>query len=535
MILSPDLLSQFAKVTISESDINKKVDTTVYGTATEYNGGMYVKLDGSDRLTPVITTTDVKAGERVIVDIQKHTAIVTGNISSPAARTDDVKEIGSKISEFEIIVADKVSVKDLEAERARINTLVADNVVIRDQLTADKADIAELKADNVDISGKLTAHEASIEELTANKLDVNVATITYATIKDLQATDAEIHNLKATYGEFQELTAEKLKATTADITRLTAEKANIDLANVNNAWIVNGIIKEGAIGEATIHDGAITNVKIADATIDAAKIKSINADVIVAGTLKTERLIITDADGNESIVKAINIANGVPVAEVNGQKIQAASIDVVDLSAFQAKIAQFDMSLNAIYSGKTSVADPVGGIYLSTVGIGLGDGWLTDKKESPIQMYADGTLKLVGKNGSLYFNAVTGGLEINATSIELSSRSVATSDDVDQLRDEITTLLRIESSRGTAFKNDEVATVLSVVIYHGKQTVIDSQVMKKVFGPNSYLQWTYMEIGDETYKPIASDDIRLSKDGFSFALSSEDVDGKVTFKCELIV
>ena len=96
--------------------------------------------------------------------------------------------------------------------------------------------------------------------------------------------------------------------------------------------------------------------KIADATIEAAKIKSINAASIVARTIKTERLIITGPDGQDSIVKAINIANGVSEAEVNGQKGQAASIDVVDLSAFQAKIAQFDMSQNAIYRGSLNLS-----------------------------------------------------------------------------------------------------------------------------------------------------------------------------------
>ena len=73
----------------------------------------------------------------------------------------------------------------------------------------------------------------------------------------------------------------------------------------------------GSIGSATIHDGAITNVKIADASIEAAKIKSINADTITAGTIKTDRLIITGPDGEDSIVKAINLANGVSEADVN--------------------------------------------------------------------------------------------------------------------------------------------------------------------------------------------------------------------------
>lgn len=157
-------------------------------------------------------------------------------------------------------------------------------------------------------------------------------------------------------------------------------------------------------------------------------LKSINADSIVAGTIKTERLIITGPDGQDSIVKAINIANGVSEAEVNGQKIQAASIDVVDLSAFQAKIAQFDMSQNAIYSGKLAINDPTSGVYISTTGLGLGDGALTSKKESPIQMYADGVFKLKGKNSSLEFNPVTDMLDINVSNFRIGSKEAATVD-----------------------------------------------------------------------------------------------------------
>ena len=242
-----------------------------------------------------------------------------------------------------------------------------------------------------------------IDRAMINKLDVETAKITYASIKELDV-------VKENVGE------------------IDAKKANIDLANVNNAWIEKGVLKDGSIGTAAIHEGAVTNAKIADATIEAAKIKSINADSIVAGTIKTERLIITGPDGQDSIVKAINIANGVSEAEVNGQKVQAASIDVVDLSAFQAKIAQFDMSQNAIYSGKLAINDPTSGVYISTTGLGLGDGALTSKKESPIQMYADGVFKLKGKNSSLEFNPVTDMLDINVSNFRIGSKEEATID-----------------------------------------------------------------------------------------------------------
>jgi len=302
-----------------------------------------------------------------------------------------------------------------------------------------------------------------IDRAMINKLDVETAKITYASIKELDVVKENVDNLTANKADIRDLTAatgridnleskniqtDKLIAGKADITDLTAatgridnlesknietdnlvaKKADIDLANVNNAWINKGVLKDGSIGSAAIHEGAVTNAKIADATIEAAKIKSINADSIVAGTIKTERLIITGPDGQDSIVKAINIANGVSEAEANGQKIQAASIDVVDLSAFQAKIAQFDMSQNAIYSGKLAINDPTSGVYISTTGLGLGDGALTSKKESPIQMYADGIFKLKGKNSSLEFNPVIDILDINVSKFRIGSKEAATVD-----------------------------------------------------------------------------------------------------------
>lgn len=421
MGLSSDLISQFVKIT---NDTKKsKKETTTYGTIVTYNGGMYVRLDGSDLLTPMTKTVGVKDGDRVMISIKDHAATVTGNISSPSASSSEVKDVDDKVGNFMTLTA-----KEFEAQSAKISDLKADNLAIKDKLTANEGYISDLKADNLTIKDKLATNEAEVKKLTTDYATISSLVATKASIDDLEATNANVRNLVSDYGDFKVLATDKLTANEAAIKKLDVDKADIDLANVNNAWIQNGIIKNGAITEATIHDGAITNVKIADATIEAAKIKSINADTITAGTLKTNRLIITGEDGTDSIVKAINTANG--VAEANSTKIQAASIDVVDLSAFNAKIAQFILKDNAIYSGKTSIVDPTSGIYISTTGIGIGNGALTDANESPIQMYADGGIKLKGKNGYIDFDSVTGELDIDATTLKISSKTVASNDDV---------------------------------------------------------------------------------------------------------
>ena len=110
--LTSDLISQFVKATNDKTESKK--ESTVYGTAVENNGSMYVKLDGSDLLTPMSTTVKVTNGERVMVTIKNHTATITGNITSPAARNKDVTGAVELISEFNTMLAQKVDTEDFE-------------------------------------------------------------------------------------------------------------------------------------------------------------------------------------------------------------------------------------------------------------------------------------------------------------------------------------------------------------------------------------------------------------------------------------
>lgn len=134
MPLSSDLVSQFAKIT--KDNKRTKTETTVYGTIVDYSDSKYVRLDGSDLITPVTMTVDAKAGERVTVRLKNHTATVTGNITSPAARVETVKVVVDSVTDVENILADTVTTEVLNVERARITALEADNVTINNKVTA---------------------------------------------------------------------------------------------------------------------------------------------------------------------------------------------------------------------------------------------------------------------------------------------------------------------------------------------------------------------------------------------------------------
>ena len=97
------------------------------------------------------------------------------------------------------------------------------------------------------------------------------------------------------------------------------------------------------------------------------------------------------------------------------------------------------------------------------------------------------------------------------------------------------TVLRIDSTRGTVFKNNSMSTVLNVSIYRGSERITDSTGLRAVFGPGSYLQWYWQKIDESEFGIISSSDEMLSNDGFSLTISADKVDAKITFMCELIV
>ena len=245
MAVPNELIAKFAKMS-KESKIQR--ETTVFGTTVEYGGKLYVKMDGSDLLTPVATTSEISAGERVTVMVKDHTATVTGNISNPSASKsttdaieDEITTINATIGNFELVIADKVTTKELEAEVAKINELIA------------------LKANIVD----LNATNATIENLDVKVANIDKALITKADIVDLDAANAEINTLKTNYADIQTLVGGNLTMDNIQSLVLTSSKVTVD------------------------------NAFIKDAMID-----RVSADKINAGTINTNNVNIQSEDGS---------------------------------------------------------------------------------------------------------------------------------------------------------------------------------------------------------------------------------------------
>lgn len=384
MALSTEILSQFAKIVAPKE--SRPEFTVVTGRAKSYAGKMYVQIDGSDQLTPIASSTvGLKDNDWITVQIKNHSATVTGNATDPSAGksyADDIKnqvdDAVDQISEFEIIIADKVDVGDLNAVNGRIDNLVSDNVTIKEKLTATEAEIGSLTADNVTINEKLTAAEADIENLTVTKLDVDIANAKYATIENLEATNADIHNLEADYGSFKQLTTDNFTAVNGDIdnletTKLNAEDAkilyaNIDFANIGKAAIENFFSKSGMIGDLVVGEGTITGTLVG---------VTIKGDLIEGGTVKADKLVVQGEDGlyyklnvtGETVAAEQTEYNSLNGSIITAKSITAEKISVNDLVAFGATIGGFHITESSLYSGvKESATNTTRGVFMNDDG-----------------------------------------------------------------------------------------------------------------------------------------------------------------------
>lgn len=532
MGLTQDVISEFVKIANSGNKTTP-TETTVNGTAVTYEGRTFVRVDGSDALTPVTPTVSMKDGDRVQVLIKDHTATATGNVSDPAASSNTVKEQGTKISEFEIIIADKVSVDELEAERARIKDLETDNVVIKNQLTATEANIQKLTAADATITGRLDANEASIINLDTEKLSADMAELTYATIVNLEATDAKIYNLSAVYGDFEVLATGKFEAIQADITSLETDKlsatdaellyANIDFANIGEAAVKALFAKSGIIKELTTGDAFITG-ELVGVTID--------GDLIKGNTIIADKLVIKGEDG---LYYQMNVDGGATVSEeiteeqlqnglhgdiIIANTITANKIKVEDLVAFGATIGGFHIvgstedKPGAIYSGvKESVNNATRGTYLDEEGqVAVGD------VHNFMKFYKDddGAYRLAIAADSVVFGSSGKSIESELSNIEHNVESNKTAAENSTLKiEEIKSLLRqivtdengqslmitteesytltdeaIEDPLGTLV--DGVTTTTGEVVYVGMvddievyYSIVDSTCYKVVYNPET--------------------------------------------------
>ena len=160
------------------------------------------------------------------------------------------------------------------------------------------------------------AELVTINRALINKLDVDTAKITYATITNLNATNASIDNLKtnkldATYADIINANVESLKAANAEIIKLKADSLTADIADLKYAQIDFANVKGQVVTTSLIKDGAVTNEKV----------QSLSANKLTAGTIDASKITVTNLN-----------ADNITVGTINGKRIGTGSLSLDKLA-----------------------------------------------------------------------------------------------------------------------------------------------------------------------------------------------------------
>ena len=573
MALSKDVMSQFAKAMVPKQESK---ESTLNATYKKIDGKEYVQLDGSDILTPVTSSVVAETDDRVKVIIKDHAATVIGNITSPSARNKDlntlkdevdengntikrmdtviqqqqtsINQIDTKINQHDVLINQHDTVINQHGDTISSinNTLILQGNAIEANNNSIIAQGNQIESINNTVKEQgnsiVSINNTIVQQGNDIKLNSNSIEAQGNTIKQQGDTINSINNKVIAQGNTIDAHDTKIKAHDSDINiinsgfvikdgvltglskiilndletnTLKAGYAKIDFSNIGIAAIEKLFTDSGIIKDLIVDEGHITGELVG---------VTIKGDLIEGNTIKADKLVIKGSDGlyyklntnGETVESEQTTENSLDGSIITAKSITASKIQVTDLVAFGATIGGFDITNDSIHTHlKDSINSNANGLFFGKDGqIYIGD------NNNKLKYYKD-------DNGQWRF-------EISADSIKINTHSKTITEELEEIREEVTTFLQIESSKGTVFKNDQVDTLLSITIYRGSDRITDIKTLREKMGNNVYLQWKWKRLNDDEYGIISADDPRIGQNGFTFTLSPQDVDTKVTFLCELI-
>lgn len=546
MALSHDVVSQFAKMVNKPEE---KKEETIKGTFQLINGKEYVKLDGSNIYTPVTSTVEAENGDRVNVLLKDHAALLTSNITSPSARNKDVTALRDEVDEQgNVIKQMDNSITQHSNSIIQINNAInqqndvinshGNRIDAQDNIIQQHGNVIEQHGDDItSMNNTIVSQGNSINQMnntitsqgntiaahdnriTANENNITAQGNTIAAHgTTLETFNSNIRILNSAFIIHDGVMEGLAQIIVNDLTtnHLNTVYANIDFSNIQMAAVTKLFTDSGIIKDLIVQEGKITGELVG---------VTIKGDLIEGNTIVADKLVIKGDNGlyyklntnGETVASEQTNQNSLNGSIITAHSITADRIQVTDLVAFGATIGGYHIDTHSLYSGvKSSVDNSTAGVFLGDDGqIAIGD------NENYIKFYKD-------QNDDYK-------LDISADSIKFGGSNKTIQEEMNEIREETTTLLQLESSNGLVFKENQVNTVLSVAIYRGADRITDMTTLKSKMGNNVRLQWKWKRINDSDYGVISSSDSRISNEGFTFTLSPADVDTKVTFLCELII
>ena len=354
MALSHEVISQFAKLV--DNKPKKDEGVTVKGTYKIIGDIEYVQLDGSDVLTPVESTVEAKTGERVQVLIKDHFATVTGNISSPAARSKDVKDLADTVDEQgntiqqmdntiiqqgNSIIQMNTSINQHETTINQHDTLInqqGDKIVSLNNTVISQGNAIEANNNAIIAQGNtidemndtITSHGNSITTMNntiqqhGNKIDQNSNTISQQgnTITQQGNKITEIDNTVKTQGntivaQGNTIDAHGTQLTThgsqitilnsgfvikdgvlTGLSEVVVNKLKSDTLDTGYAKIDFANIQMAAVQKLFTDSGIIKDLIVQEGAITGELVGvTLKGDLIEAGTLVADKLVIKGSDG----------------------------------------------------------------------------------------------------------------------------------------------------------------------------------------------------------------------------------------------
>ena len=345
MGIDRSLLNEFVKIT---NDKKETKQTQLYGTVVTQGNSKYVKIDGSEIITPVRSTTDIKDDERVIVKIDNHMATITGNMTNPSVGNDRVEFTEGKIDRFDHLFAGNITAENIAANSITSDKILAGSIttdklmaesIIADKIAADAIESRHIKADAITAdkidAGIITSDHISSGTITADKIATGTITAGSGIIAEGAIGSAQISSLDVAKLESGTIDTSKIYIAGADghlqlkgnrlqVFDGLGNKAieRVSVGDVNGDGSKFGLRVRGADGETIlldengvtsegITDGSITNNKISDdANIDGAKL-NINSIVSKINEDGTETIQGTkiEVDGTTLNTKLSTITN----------------------------------------------------------------------------------------------------------------------------------------------------------------------------------------------------------------------------------
>lgn len=354
MELSAQLLKSFAKIVNQPSKEISKT-STVYGDLKNDKNDFYVKIDGAEEYIPTYTVVNGQTGDRVVCEIRNHSVLVTGNLSSPSATGDDVKQVSDKI---DVLEANRITTDYLEAHYAEIdfaNINVAnikqgfmESLLVSQGIIANRVVGSEVIATNV-----LTGVNIYADDIVAGTLSVDRLVFR-------GSEQSVIYQLNNISGALQAENVDTINGEVITPRTITADRI------VAKAITATEINVQNLVATGLIEANRLTSKNIVVDDLFA-------TDITAAGSIKSSNYVHTSGIYSTAGVK-MSMATGQIISRQFAIDASGNTYFAGQLSAPTGNIGGFTIGTNSLYSGPDNLGSNKKGVYIGTDGISsIGD------------------------------------------------------------------------------------------------------------------------------------------------------------------